>query len=201
MLVLPNVANNQGEARALLGKSMNESSAEVNEVRKRALAAVPPRQMSEGWRIAVNLGTLLLAIGGVSWLTMARVVRGQVLSLKAMPFVEAARAMGARPARVFAKHLLPNLSGTIIVYATLAVPQAILQESFLSFLGVGVQPPLPSWGTLASDGLAELNPYKSHWWLLLFPCLLLSVTLISLNFVGEGLRKWLDPRAAGRAGP
>jgi len=197
-LVLPNVANNQGEARALLGKSMKESSAEVNEVRKRALAAVPPRQMSEGWRIAVNLGTLLLAIGGVSWLTMARVVRGQVLSLKAQPFMEAARAIGVPVTGQFSRHLLPNLVGPIVVYATLTVPQAILQESFLSFLGIGVKPPLPSWGNLAADGLTELNTVRSHWWMLVFPCLLLATTLLSLNFLGESLRDKLDPKRRAR---
>lgn len=142
----------------------------------------------------VNLATLLAAIGGVSWLTMARVVRGQVMSLRNQPFVEAARAIGASGPRIFARHLLPNLVGPIVVYATLTVPQAILQESFLSFLGIGVKPPLPSWGNLASEGLAELNPFQSNWWLLVFPCLLLSTTLLALNFVGEGLREALDPK-------
>ncbi|MBX3357169.1 MAG: ABC transporter permease [Phycisphaeraceae bacterium] len=140
--------------------------------------------------------TLLVAIGGVSWLTMARVIRGQVLSFKARPFVEAARAVGATPTRIFLRHLLPNLVGPIVVYATLTVPQAILQESFLSFLGIGVRPPLPSWGSLAADGLSELNPYQSNWWLLAFPCLMLATTLLALNFVGEGLREALDPRRA-----
>ena len=141
---------------------------------------------------------LLLAIGGVSWLTMARVIRGQVLSLKAQPFMEAARAMGAPVHRQLLRHLLPNLVGPIVVYATLSVPQAILQESFLSFLGIGVKPPLPSWGNLAAEGLAELNPYKSHWWMLLFPCVLLATTLLALNFVGEGLREAFDPKRARR---
>ena len=149
----------------------------------------PPRRLSAGSRRALDLVTLFAAIGGVSWLTMARVVRAQVLSLKNQPFVLAARAMGASTPRVFVRHLLPNLTGTITVYATLTVPQAILQESFLSFLGIGVKPPLPSWGTLASEGLGELNPYASAWWLLLFPCLLLGVTLLSLSFVGEGLKR------------
>jgi len=188
----------QPEAAALLARPAKESPAEVNQVRAEATAFLPPRRLSERARMVINLTTLLVAIGGVSWLTMARVIRGQVMSLKARPFVEAAVAVGASPARIFYKHLLPNLTGTIIVYATLAVPQAILQESFLSFLGVGVQPPLPSWGTLSSDGLPELNPYKSNWWLLLFPCLLLSITLLALNFLGEGLRRWLDPASAER---
>jgi len=164
----------------------------------RALVALPPREMSAATRTFFDLLTLLVAIGGVSWLTMSRVIRGQVLSLKEQPFVEAARAVGARPRRIFVRHLLPNLVGPIVVYATLTVPQAILQESFLSFLGIGVKPPLPSWGNLASDGLSEVNMYKSHWWLLLFPCLLLGVTLLALNFVGEGLREAFDPKRARR---
>ncbi len=156
------------------------------------------RALSSGGRMRLDIMTLLFAIGGVSWLTMARVVRGQVLSLKTLPFVEAARALGASRTRIFLRHLLPNLMGPIVVYATLTVPQAILQESFLSFLGIGVKPPLPSWGNLAAEGLSELNPVQSNWWLLLFPCILLSATLLSLNFVGEGLREALDPKRARR---
>lgn len=154
-------------------------------------------ELSGGWRMAVDVALLLAAIGGVSWLTMARVIRGQVLSLKATPFVEAARALGASPARVFFRHLLPNMTGPIIVYATLTVPQAILQESFLSFLGIGIKPPLPSWGNLAADGMSELNPFESNWWLLAFPCGLLGLTLLALNFVGESLREAMDPRRSG----
>jgi oligopeptide transport system permease protein len=159
---------------------------------------VPPRELSPGTRTFLDLTVLFTAIGGVSWLTMARVVRGQVLSLKSQPFMEAARAMGVPIRAQFIRHLLPNLVGTITVYATLTVPQAILQESFLSFLGIGVRPPLPSWGNLAAEGLSELNPYHSRWWLLLFPCLLLGLTLLALNFVGEGLREALDPRRSRR---
>lgn len=139
---------------------------------------------------------LLLAIGGVSWLTMARVIRGQVLSLKSQPFMEAARSIGTPIRKQFRWHLLPNLLGPIIVYATLTVPQAVLQESFLSFLGIGVQAPLPSWGNLAAQGLNELNTIRSRWWLLLFPCLMLGITLLALNFVGEGLREAFDPKRA-----
>lgn len=157
-----------------------------------------PRTITAASQQRIDLSVLLVAIAGVSWLTMARVIRGQVLTLKAQPFVEASRAMGAPVQRQFIKHLLPNLVGPIVVYATLTVPQAILQESFLSFLGIGVQPPVPSWGNLAADGLYELNPYKSHWWLLLFPCILLGITLLALNFVGEGLREAVDPRRARR---
>lgn len=154
----------------------------------------PARDLSVGKRTALDVLTLLVAIGGVSWLTMARVIRGQVLSLKNQPFVEAARAVGSSPVRIFVRHLLPNLIGPIVVYATLTVPQAILQESFLSFLGIGVKPPLPSWGNLAAEGLGEINTYHSHWWLLLFPCVLLGITLLSMNFVGEGLREAFDPK-------
>jgi len=144
---------------------------------------------------AANVIVLFLAIGLVSWLTMARVVRGQVLSLRTLPYVEAAHAAGASQWRIFTRHLLPNLVGPITVYATLTIPQAILQESFLSFLGVGIQPPLPSWGALAADGLLPaLNPIHSRWWLLVFPCTLLAVTLLALNFVGDGLRDAFDPK-------
>ena len=156
------------------------------------------REISDSARTTYDVVVLLVAIGGVSWLTMARVIRGQVLSLKSQPFVEAARAAGAPVGRIFWRHLLPNLVGPIIVYATLTVPQAILQESFLSFLGIGVKPPLPSWGNLAAEGLSELNSYRSNWWLLLFPCLLLGVTLLALNFVGEGLREAFDPKRSRR---
>lgn len=154
----------------------------------------PRRNLGERTRTFLDVATLLVAIGGVSWLTMARVIRGQVLSLKNQPFVEAARAVGSPTKRIFVRHLLPNLIGPIVVYATLAVPQAILQESFLSFLGIGVKPPLPSWGNLAADGLSELNLTRSHWWLLFFPCLLLGLTLLAMNFVGEGLREAFDPK-------
>ncbi len=144
---------------------------------------------------AGNLIVLFLAIGLVSWLTMARVIRGQVLSLRAMPFVDAARAVGTPSWRIFVYHLLPNLIGPITVYATLTVPSAILQESMLSFLGIGIQPPLPTWGSLASEGLSlALNPILSRWWLLAFPCTLLAITLLSLNFLGDGLRDVFDPK-------
>ncbi|MGH7215125.1 MAG: ABC transporter permease, partial [Tepidisphaeraceae bacterium] len=144
---------------------------------------------------AANLVVLFLAIGLVSWLTMARVVRGQVLSLRSHPFIEACRASGLPEWRIFRRHLLPNLIGPIAVYATLIVPQAILQESFLSFLGIGVQAPMPTWGSLAADGLTQaLNTINPRWWLLLFPCTLLAVTLLSLNFLGDGLRDVFDPK-------
>lgn len=144
---------------------------------------------------SMSMVVLFLAIGLVSWLTMARVVRGQVLSLRAQPFIEAARAAGIPERRIFLHHLLPNLVGPIIVYASLTIPSAILQESFLSFLGVGIQSPLPTWGSLASDGLQPaLNTIHSDWWLLLFPCTLLAFVLLCLNFLGDGLRDVFDPR-------
>jgi oligopeptide transport system permease protein len=146
--------------------------------------------------VALRVAALFLAIGGVSWLTMARVVRGQVLALREAEFIQAARALGSGPARIIFREILPNLAGTILVCATLTVPLAILQESFLSFLGLGIPPPLASWGTLASDAVGALNPVQTYWWLLAFPCALLGATLLGLNFVGDGLRDAFDPRAS-----
>lgn len=137
---------------------------------------------------------LLLSIGGVSWLTMARIVRGQVLSLRAQPFIEAAQAIGLTPLEIWRRHMLPNLSGPIAVYALLTIPQAILQESFLSFLGIGIQPPLPSWGNLASEGVAAINTVESFWWLLAFPCGLLTLTLLALNVVGGEWQRRVESR-------
>ena len=142
-----------------------------------------------------NVVILVVAIGAVSWLTMARVIRGQVLSLREQPFIEAARALGAGPLRIMFRHLLPNLMGPIAVYATLVVPQAILQESFLSFLGIGVQQPIPSLGRLAADGVQAVNTFVGYWWLITFPCALLVTTLLALNFVGDGLRDAFDPKS------
>jgi len=142
-----------------------------------------------------NVLVLLVGIGAVSWLTMARVIRGQVLSLREQPFIEAARAMGCSNRRILLKHILPNLVGPILVYATLTVPNAILSESFLSFLGLGIQQPLPSWGNLAAEGTDAINPIRLYWWLILWPCAGLSIALLSLNFVGDGLRDALDPKS------
>jgi len=142
-----------------------------------------------------RLVVLTLAIGGVSWLTMARVIRGQVLSLREQAFIEAARALGIPTWRILLRHLLPNLAGPIIVFATLTVPQAILQESFLSFLGVGIQPPQATWGSLAADGVRLMNPIRFDWWLVVFPCGALSLTLLALNFLGDGLRDAFDVRS------
>ncbi|MBI5865714.1 MAG: ABC transporter permease [Planctomycetes bacterium] len=153
------------------------------------------RPMTREWSRFVVLAA---AIGSVSWLTMARVIRGQVLSLREQPFVEAARALGLPTRRILLRHILPNLAGPIVVFATLTVPQAILQESFLSFLGIGVQPPQATWGSLAADGVRVLNPIRFDWWLIAFPCTALSLTLLALNFVGDGLRDALDVRGQGR---
>ncbi len=132
------------------------------------------------------------ALGAVQWLTMARIVRGQVLSLRNQEFVDAARAMGASDARIIVKHLLPNCIGPIVVYATLTIPAVILLESFLSFLGLGLE---LSWGLLVAESIEVVNPIRMDWWLLVFPSLLLGLTLLSLNFVGDGLRDALDPKS------
>lgn len=138
---------------------------------------------------------LIVTLGLIEWLTMARIVRGQVLSLKNLQFVAAARALGQSHTRIIVRHLLPNIAGIIIIYLTLTIPAVILDESFLSFLGLGVQAPQASWGSLLSDGAQVINPVKSFWWLLLFPALVMSTTLLALNFLGDALRDALDPRA------
>jgi oligopeptide transport system permease protein len=138
-----------------------------------------------------NIFNLFIALGAVQWLTMARIVRGQVFTLKTREFVHGARALGGGPARILGRHLVPNAAGPIIVYATLTVPAVMLEEAFLSFLGLGVQPPMASWGSLASEGAAAMEPYP---WLILFPGLALTATLFSLNFLGDGLRDALDPQ-------
>ena len=140
-----------------------------------------------------NLILLFLAIGAVEWLTMARIVRGQVLSLKEKEFVEATMALGLKRSRILLRHIIPNALGPIIVYVTLTIPNIMLLEAFLSFLGLGVQPPMSSWGSLIKDGADQMEEYP---WLLIFPSLALSVTLFSLNFLGDGLRDALDPRVS-----
>ncbi|MBV9391684.1 MAG: ABC transporter permease [Verrucomicrobia bacterium] len=137
---------------------------------------------------------LVLCLGLTEWLTMARIVRGQVLSLKSQQFVLAARSIGQTHFNIIFRHLFPNLLGVVIVYLTLTVPSVILDESFLSFLGVGIQAPLASWGLLLSDATQVINPVKSYWWLLVFPALAMSLTLLALNFLGDGLRDSFDPR-------
>lgn len=133
-------------------------------------------------------------VGAIYWLTMARVVRGQVISIKHQPFVEAARALGVGQPRIIFRHILPNLSSIVIVYLTLTIPRVMLFEAFLSFLGLGVEPPNVSWGLLANEGIKVINPVRIYWWLIAFPSIALGVTLFSLNFLGDGLRDALDPK-------
>jgi oligopeptide transport system permease protein len=138
---------------------------------------------------------IFVAIGGYVWLDMARIVRGQTLALREREFVEAARALGLSDLRIVLRHVLPNLLGIVAVYATLTVPKVILVESFLSFLGLGVQEPQTSWGALVSDGAQDM---QQAWWTLVFPATFLASTLLALNFIGDGLRDVLDPRAQRR---
>ncbi len=136
---------------------------------------------------------LFVAIGAVEWLTMARIVRSQVMAVKKMEFIEAARSLGFGRRRIIFRHILPNILGPIIVYTTLTIPAVMLLEAFLSFLGLGVQPPMSSWGVLIKDGAEKMEEY---WWLLVFPGALFSLTLFSLNFLGDGLRDALDVRSS-----
>lgn len=140
-----------------------------------------------------NIILLFVALGAVEWLTMARIVRGQVLTLRKQEFVEALLAMGISRRRIILAHLVPNVLGPIIVYTTLTIPQVMLTEAFLSFLGLGVQPPDSSWGVLISDGVQAMEEYP---WLFLFPGIALALTLFALNFLGDGLRDALDPKAS-----
>ena len=140
-----------------------------------------------------NILLLFFAIGAVEWLTMARIVRGQVQSLRQQEFVEAAVSLGLSPWRIMRRHLIPNALGPVIVYTTLTIPNVMLLEAFLSFLGLGIQPPQSSWGVLISYGVETMEEYP---WLLIFPGLVLSITLFALNFLGDGLRDALDPRAS-----
>ena len=138
-----------------------------------------------------NIFLIFVALGAVEWLTMARIVRGQTLALKGLDFIEAAVASGASTPAIIRRHILPNVLGPVIVYATLTIPQVILVESFLSFLGLGVQEPLTSWGVLISDGAQQMETAP---WLLVFPAGFLAVTLLCFNFLGDGLRDALDPK-------
>ena len=140
-----------------------------------------------------SLWLIFVAIGAVGWLTMARIVRGQALALRGRGFVDAAIALGLPAHRIVARHIVPNLLGTVVVYATLTVPQLILFESFLSFLGLGVQEPLTSLGRLVAEGALAMERAP---WMLLTPCAVLATILLALNFLGDGLRDALDPRLA-----
>jgi oligopeptide transport system permease protein len=134
---------------------------------------------------------IFVAIGAVEWLTMARIVRGQTLSLKRREFIEAARAGGVSTAKIIRRHIIPNTIGPVIAYSTLTIPQVILTESFLSFLGLGVQEPYTSWGVLVSEGAAQI---ESAPWMLIFPAIFLAASLFCFNFIGDGLRDAFDPR-------
>ena len=135
---------------------------------------------------------LFVGLGAVSWLTMARIVRGQVLSLRSRQFVEASRVLGAGPVWILRRHIIPNVLGVVIVYLTLTVPAIILYESFLSYLGLGIQPPMASWGSLISEGADQINPIRIYWWLIVFPGGVMVTTLLALNFLGDGLRDAWD---------
>ncbi len=138
-----------------------------------------------------NIVLIFVAIGAINWLDMARIVRGQTLSLKTREFIEAARAGGVSTPRIIRRHIVPNLLGVVAIYVTLTIPQVILVESFLSFLGLGVQEPMTSWGALVNEGAREM---ESAPWTLIFPSLFLAVTLFCFNFIGDGMRDALDPR-------
>lgn len=140
-----------------------------------------------------NIYLMFVALGAVQWLTMARIVRSQVVSLKSMEYIEAAKSMGVGHWQMIRTHMIPNVLGPIIVLVTLTVPSVILEEAFLSFLGLGVQEPMASWGTLISDGVSAMEVYP---WMLIYPCLTLMMTLLALNFLGDGLREALDPKAS-----
>jgi len=161
-----------------------------------------PMQEVDAWlaRHALSnvqgIGKILLlfaAIGAVEWLTMARIVRAQIMSVKRMEFIEAARSLGYSRARIIFRHMIPNILGPVIVYTTLTIPSVMLLESFLSFLGLGVDAPMSSWGTLIKDGAEKMEEFP---WLLIFPGSVFSLTLFSLNFLGDGLRDALDVRAS-----
>jgi oligopeptide transport system permease protein len=142
-----------------------------------------------------NVAILFVAIALVSWLTIARVVRGQVISLKNSEFIQAARSMGATPWHIIVKHLIPNTAGIIIAYATLSLPGFIMSESFLSFLGLGVSAPLASWGSLISDGVQGMELYP---WILIVPAVVMTIFLFAMNFLGDGIRDAFDPQSKNR---
>ncbi|MDZ4287915.1 MAG: ABC transporter permease [Prosthecobacter sp.] len=156
------------------------------------------RSAEEGARALMPYSKVLvmiISLGVVEWLTMARIIRGQVLVLREMAFVTASRAMGQSGWVILRRHLLPNLSTIILTYLTLTIPAVILDESFLSFLGLGIEDPAASWGSLLKDGAQTINPLDSKWWLLAFPAIAMSVSLLALNFLGDGLRDAFDPKS------
>lgn len=156
------------------------------------LKEIPAVKTSPSLSKEIRLLVLFVGLGAISWLTMARIVRGQVLSLRTRPFVDASRALGASPSRILARHIIPNVFSVVIVYLTLTVPSIVLYESFLSFLGLGIQPPMASWGSLISEGVEQINAIRIYWWLIVFPGGVLVTTLLALNFLGDGLRDAWD---------
>ncbi len=149
---------------------------------------------SPGLTKGTRLVLLFIGLGAVSWLNMARIVRGQVLTLRTRAFVEASRTLGARHGHILFRHILPNVLGVVIVYLTLTVPAIMLYESFLSYLGLGIQPPMASWGSLIAEGAGAINTIRIYWWLLVYPGAFLVGTLLALNFLGDGLRDAWDVR-------
>jgi oligopeptide transport system permease protein len=149
---------------------------------------------SAEWGRLARLLFLFFGLGAVSWLTMARIVRGQVLALRHRAFVEASRVLGAGHRHILFRHILPNVLGVVIVYLALTIPAIILYESFLSYLGLGIQPPMASWGSLIADGAGQINTIRVYWWLLVFPGAMLVSTLLALNYLGDGFRDAWDVR-------
>jgi oligopeptide transport system permease protein len=153
-----------------------------------------------GWEWLVSssrIAILIVSLGIIEWLTLARIVRGQTLALKSRSFIAAATVLGQSHGKILFKHVLPNLLGIILIYLTLTIPAVIIDESFLSFLGLGVQAPAASWGSLLADGAASLNPIFIRWWLVVFPAAAMAITLLALNFLGDALRDVLDPKRLG----
>jgi len=165
-----------------------------------ALNGILDRSQARGWSgetsRSVQLLGLFVGLGAISWLTMARIVRGEVLSLRTRPFVEASRALGAGHARILWLHILPNVVGIAIVYLALTVPAVVLYESFLSYLGLGIQPPQASLGSLIAEGASQINPIRIYWWVIVFSAATLALALLALNFLGDALRDALDPGSA-----
>jgi peptide/nickel transport system permease protein/oligopeptide transport system permease protein len=150
-----------------------------------------------GWQWLVGssrIAILIFSLGIIEWLALARIVRGQTLALKSRAFVTAAVALGQSHSVILRRHILPNLIGVILIYLTLTIPAVIIDESFLSFLGLGVQAPQASWGSLLSDGASALNPVRIRWWLVVYPALAMALTLLSLNILGDALRDASDRR-------
>lgn len=152
-------------------------------------------KLDSPWLLANSrIVILIVSLGIIEWLTLARIVRGQTLALKDRQFVTAAKALGQSHFIILWRHILPNLLGVVLIYLTLTIPAIIIDESFLSFLGLGVQPPAASWGSLLADGAGALNPVQIRWWLVVFPAVSMAVTLLALNYLGDSLRDLFDPK-------